>query len=205
MVDRVPYYLITVPMCFLFSAMLSFVLDVLAKQIIRLYEYLKKLVTEQIQGGNLIRWQDILFIVLMCFGVILSIWKLRYGFGGSDEAFYLTVPHRLSLGDALFSDEWHVSQLSGFLLIPFVSLFRMITGSTDGIMIAARVLYLVLHTGAAVLIYTRLRKYGIISVFGCVLYFIYTPYNIMALSYNTMGIELLLVWHSREPCSATRI
>lgn len=193
MVDRVPYYLITVPMCFLFSAMLSFVLDVLAKQIIRLYEYLKKVVAEQIQGGNLIRWQDILFIVLMCFGVILSIWKLRYGFGGSDEAFYLTVPHRLSLGDALFSDEWHVSQLSGFLLIPFVSLFRMITGSTDGIMIAARVLYLVLHTGAAVLIYTRLRKYGIISVFGCVLYFIYTPYNIMALSYNTMGIELLLV------------
>ena len=60
-------------------------------------------------------------------------------------------------------------------------------------MIAARVLYLVLHTGAAVLIYTRLRKYGILSVFGCALYFLYTPYNIMALSYNTMGIELLLV------------
>ena len=193
MVDRIPYYLLTVPASFLCSALLSFVLDVLAKLIIRAYEKIKVLVCEQIAAGNFMRWQDLLFAALMCFGVILSIWKLRYGFGGSDEAFYLTVPHRLSLGDALFTDEWHVSQLSGFLLIPFVSLFRLITGSTDGIMIAARVLYLVLHTGAAVLIYTRLRKYGILSVFGCALYFLYTPYNIMALSYNTMGIELLLV------------
>ena len=193
MVDRIPYYLLTVPASFLCSALLSFVLDVLAKLIIRAYEKIKVLVCEQIAAGNFMKWQDMLFAALMCFGVILSIWKLRYGFGGSDEAFYLTVPHRLSLGDALFTDEWHVSQLSGFLLIPFVSLFRLITGSTDGIMIAARVLYLVLHTGAAVLIYTRLRKYGILSVFGCALYFLYTPYNIMALSYNTMGIELLLV------------
>ena len=193
MVDRIPYYLLTVPASFLCSALLSFVIDVLAKLIIRAYEKIKVLVCEQIAAGNFMKWQDMLFAALMCFGVILSIWKLRYGFGGSDEAFYLTVPHRLSLGDALFTDEWHVSQLSGFLLIPFVSLFRLITGSTDGIMIAARVLHLVLHTGAAVLIYTRLRKYGILSVFGCALYFLYTPYNIMALSYNTMGIELLLV------------
>ena len=193
MVDRIPYYLITVPACFLCSALLAFVLDVLAKQIINFYERIKQFVIEQRNLGSSLLIQDLIFGALLSFGVILSIWKLRFGFGGSDEAFYLTVPHRLSLGDALFADEWHVSQLSGFLLIPFVSLFRLITGSTDGIMIAARVLYLVLHTGAAVLIYSRLRKYGFLSVFGCAFYFIYTPYNIMALSYNTMGIELLLV------------
>ena len=193
MVDRIPYYLLTVPACFMCSMLLSFILNLLAKLIIKLYEFLKKLVIEEINRGGFMKWQDFLFAALMCFGLVLSIWKLPYGFGGSDEAFYLTVPHRLSLGDALFTDEWHVSQLSGFLLVPFVSLFRLITGSTDGIMIAARVLYLVFHTGAAVLIYSRLRKYGFITVFGCALYYLYTPFNIMALSYNTMGIELLLV------------
>ena len=193
MVDRIPYYLLTVPLCFIFSAMLSYVLNILAKLIIKLYERIKMFAAQQRSQKNILVWQDLLFASLRCLGLLFSIWKLRYGFGGDDEAFYLTIPHRLSLGDGFFTDEWHVSQLSGFLLLPFVTLFRMITGSMDGIMIAARSLYLILHAGAAVLIYSRLRKFSFISVFACALYFIFTPFNIMALSYNTMGLELLLV------------
>ena len=193
MVDRIPYYLLTVPLSFLGAALLSFVLNMLAQGIVALYERIKPAIIAQTQREDKYKWQDFLFIALMAFGLILCFWKFRYGFGGSDEAFYLTVPHRLSLGDALFRDEWHVSQLSGFLLIPFVALYRLITGGTDGIMIAARVLYIIMHAGATVAIYSRLRKYGYLSVFGCVLYFIFTPFNIMALSYNTTGLELLLL------------
>ena len=40
-------------------------------------------------------------------------------------------------------------------------------------------------------IYSRLKKYGYFSVFGCVLYFLFTPFDIMALSYNTMGLDLI--------------
>ena len=123
MIDRIPYYLLTVPLCFVASALLSFVLNVLAKYIIILYEFLKKTVTEQRALKKDRRWQDYLFIALMAFALILSFWKCRFGFGGNDEAFYLTIPHRLTLGDSLFGNEWHLSQLSGFLLIPLC--FRM--------------------------------------------------------------------------------
>lgn len=193
MVDRIPYYLITVPLCFVLSALLSALLNWLAGLLVKLYEKIKEIVKEQMSRDDRRKWQDFLFIALMTFALLFSFWKCRYGFGGNDEPFYLTIPHRLTLGDALFSDEWHLSQLSGFLLLPFVALYRLITGSTDGIILAARVVYVLCHAGATVAIYSRLRKYGYITVCGCVLYFLYTPFNIMALSYDSMGVELLLL------------
>ena len=95
------------------------------------------------------------------------------------------------MGDALIKDEWHLSQLSGFLLMPFVWLFTTITGSTEGIILAARVLYIIFHATVSIVIYSRIRKYGYVSVFASVLYFIYTPYDIMAMSYNTMGLDFV--------------
>jgi hypothetical protein len=44
-----------------------------------------------------------------------------------------------------------------------------------------------------VLIYTRLRKYGYLSAIGSALFFIFTPYNIMALSYDSMGLGLVTI------------
>lgn len=193
MVDRLPYYFITVPLCFVLSALLSFLLNLLEKVIVKLYYRIKQIVIEQRAMADKRKWQDFLFVVLLALGVIFAFWKCTYGFGGNDEAFYLSIPHRLTLGDALFSDEWHLSQLSSFLLFPFVWLYTTITGSTEGIVLAARILYILVHTAAAFVIYTRLRKFGYISVFACFLYFIYTPYDIMALSYDSMGLELVIL------------
>lgn len=191
MVDRLPWYLVTVPLCFICATALSFLLNLLGKGLFALYEQIKQFVIAQRARKDKKKWQDFLFIALFVAALIFSIWKLSYGFGGNDEAFYLTIPHRLTMGDAMFADEWHLSQLSGFLLLPFVWLFTTITGSTEGIMLAARIVYLIFHAGAAVLIYSRIRKYGYLSVFASVLYFLFVPYNIMALSYDSMGLELV--------------
>ena len=193
MVDRLPFYFITVPSSFILAAFTSFLMNKLEQLIIFLYEKIKDLVNDQRKRSKGKTWQDYLFFALLAFGVIFALWKTSYGFGGSDESFYLTIPHRLLKGDAMFVDEWHLSQLSGFLLMPFVWLYTTITGSTEGIILAARVTYVFVHAAAASVIYYKLKKYGIITVVGCFLYFIYTPYNIMALSYNSMGIELLLL------------
>ncbi len=142
---------------------------------------------------NYYKWQDILFITLMISGLIFAFWKCRYGFGGNDESFYLTIPHRLSLGDAFFKDEWHLSQLAGFLTFPFVWLYTTIMQTTEGIVIASRVAYIIFHAIVSVVIYTRLRKYGNFSVLACALFFIYTPFNIMAMSYNTMGLDFIVL------------
>lgn len=191
MTDRLPFYFVTVPIVFICSMLASAVMNIAAKYIQIFFNKLVEFIKTQRQRNDKYKWQDYIFIVLIAGGIIFAFWKCVFGFGGNDEAFYLTVPQRFNMGDALIKDEWHLSQLSGFLLMPFVWLFTTITGSTEGIILAARVLYIIFHATVSIVIYTRIRKYGYVSVFASVLYFIYTPYDIMAMSYNTMGLDFV--------------
>lgn len=191
MTDRLPYYFITVPVVFILSAAASLVMNIAAKYIIAGFKKLCAFIKAQAARDDRDRWQIYTFIALMTGALLFAFWKCLYGFGGDDEAFYLTVPHRLTLGDSLLSDEWHLSQLSGFLLLPFVWLYTTIMQTTEGIMLAARILYIVFHATVTCVVYSRIKKYGYIAVFGCVLYFLFTPFDIMAMSYNTMGLDLI--------------
>lgn len=193
MQERLPFYFITVPLVFILSAAASFIMNALAKGIIVLFNKIVEYIKLQKEIGSQKMWQDIFFILLMAFGIIFAIWKCFYGFGGSDEAFYLTIPDRLSMGDALITEEWHLSQLSGVLLIPFVSIYKLIVGSTEGIILAARFNYIIFHAVVSSVIYIKLRNKGILSVIASFLFFIYTPYNIMALSYNSMGLDFVAI------------
>lgn len=60
-------------------------------------------------------------------------------------------------------------------------------------MLAARIFYVIVHGAVAVFAYCKFRRYGYTAVFGTLLYFLFTPYNIMACSYNTMAIDLLVL------------
>ncbi len=189
--DKLPYYFVTVPLCFVCSLVASIIVNLAAKGIIILYEKIKAFVIKQRERDDKQKWQDILFVLLLIGAVIFSLWKTQYGFGGDDEPFYLTIPHRLIKGDALFRDEWNLTQMSSILQLPFVWVYTMITGNTDGIILASRIFYVFVHASASTLIYIKLRKYGYISVFCTVLYFLFTPFNIMALSYDSMGMGLV--------------
>lgn len=138
-----------------------------------------------------LRKQNILRLLLFLLGLGLMIWKLPFGFGGDDEGFYLTVAHRLTLGQRLFTDEWHLSQLSSFFLYPFVKLFRYLTGGTDGILLASRRLYLICHSLTAAVVYLRLRKFGAMSVIGSIFFMLFTPFDMMTCSYNTIALDAL--------------
>ena len=140
---------------------------------------------------NKLRKQNILWLLLFLMGLWLMIWKLPYGFGGDDEGFYLTAAHRLTLGQRLFTDEWHLSQLSSFFLYPFVKLFKAVTGGTDGILLASRRLYLVCHSLTAAVVYIRLRKFGTLSVVASVMFMLFTPFDMMTCSYNTIALDML--------------
>lgn len=156
--------------------------------------------TEQFSGGVIVGIQKekkninpqwLVYIVLFVAAFIFMLWKVPYGFGGSDEAFYLTVPYRLTLGDKLFLDEWHLSQLSSFLTLPFVALYTHFVGSAEGIILAARYVYAVLHALCAFIIYLRLRKYGAFACAASILYMLFTPFDMMCYSYNTLALDTL--------------
>ncbi|MBQ8216956.1 MAG: acyltransferase family protein, partial [Oscillospiraceae bacterium] len=135
-----------------------------------------------------------LWKALVCAGFLGSfaflVWKCRYGFGNMDEAFYLSIPIRLCQGEALIVDEWHVSQLSAFLLWPLMYLYRLVFGtSNDGIILNFRYIYVGVQFLCSLFLYKRwkaLSKYGAFA--AALLFLLFAPYGISALSYNSLGL-----------------
>ena len=134
-------------------------------------------------------WDLWLFFLLLAALAVLLFRKCRYGFANIDEAFYLTIPLRLIQGDQLMLHEWHLSQLSGFLLAPILRLYLLLAGTTEGMLLAFRRIYTLVQLLAALAIFLMLRpssKPG--ALMGALLWCVYAPFGIMALSYNSMGI-----------------
>lgn len=120
--------------------------------------------------------------------------RCRYGFANLDESFYLTVPYRLCQGDALFADEWHLSQMAGILLFPIMKVYLAIAHGTEGIALAFRYIYTVVHFAVSVFLYLRIRplhKPG--AAAAALTFLVYAPFSIPALSYNSMGSDLLVM------------
>ena len=134
------------------------------------------------------------YIILLILISVLLFYKCRFGFGNIDEAFYLTVPYRLYLGDSLFWDEWNLSQMSGALLYPFIWLFLKLNSSTEGIVLYSRFFFTVVHIFTALFIFGCVRTENkTAAMFLSLFYLAFTPFGIMALSYNSMGLGSMIV------------
>ncbi len=192
MTDRLPYFFLTVPIVFVCSAIGAFIIDLIARGIIFAGKKIIEFVKAERAKNEKRDWQTSLFCILLGLGVGFLVWKCYFGVNDY-EAFYLSIPHRLLQGDGLFADEWHLTQMSGVLLVPFVWIFETVTGSADGMILAARFMYVFCHSLIAVFAYSRLKKYGILSVAGCMFFLLFTPFEILSLNYNTMGIDLLVL------------
>lgn len=143
---------------------------------------------------------DLLFVCALVPLLFFFVWKCRFGYGGCDEPFYLTLAQRLSFGDALLSDEWNLSQLSGILLLPFYRLHSLIAGGTDGIILHFRYIYTAVQFLTAALLYLTLRRYRYGALCAVLVFVIYSPYDIMALSYNTFALMAMTLCLSLLSC-----
>ncbi|MBE6017930.1 MAG: hypothetical protein E7233_10075 [Lachnospiraceae bacterium] len=135
---------------------------------------------------------DIAFTVIGCTVGVFLLWKCRYGYANMDEVFYLLTPYRLCQGDALFAGEWHLSQMSAFLLYPVMKIYLMLGGGFERICLNFRYIYTIIHTLVSAFVYIRLRpvcRTG--AAASCLTLLLYAPFGIMALSYNSMGIDFL--------------
>ncbi len=137
--------------------------------------------------------QDTVAIIILIACVTFFVIRALFGFNIDDESWYPTFPHRIILGDALFNHEWNVAQFMAFLLYLPVKLFIGITGSTQGITLTLRYVFILFQTSVAVFAYWRLRRYGYISILACVVFYFHVSWFVMALFYNTMGIGFVLI------------
>ena len=138
------------------------------------------------------RKPDICTIVFMFVWVlteVLLLLKCRMGYASYDETLYLTIPYRFVQGDAMIVDEWNLSQLSSFIIMPYVYAYLKIFGNTAGIYLAYRYFSTIIWGLAALFFYGRLKKYSLKGAFlASTLFLIYVPYGLMALSYNAQAI-----------------
>ncbi len=132
-------------------------------------------------------------IAIWLAAVVMLVLKAPYGFGTTDECYYLTTPLRLVKGDGMLVDEWYSTQLFSFVVYPLLKLYMLIAGTTEGILLAFRYIFIAVKVLASVYIYRRLRRIcNIIPAFAAALLFlIYSPYNILGFSYNAIGMIAL--------------
>ena len=103
-----------------------------------------------------------------------------------DETFYATVPYRLIIGDSLVQHEWHLTQFSSLFLYLPVRLWVLINGSTEGIYLYLRFVYIFIHTSVTVAVYKFFRKHGVWSAVAAIMYYILIPFKTYALNYTSM-------------------
>lgn len=139
-------------------------------------------------------------LTTFCFSALFLIFAISVfgsfrGPASPDESFYFTIPYRVSLGDALFFDEWHASQISAFPLYLPLKLFIAVTGSTDGIILFFRLLYCVCQCCVSCFIFISLnKKYSTVTaLLSAIIFQVYAPETLDTLDYYTMSLMGLAV------------
>lgn len=134
------------------------------------------------------------FIILFLLVSGLYVYKINKGFPTFDEALYIALPWRFLSGDVMFRDEWMGMQMSSFLLLPVMKLFFLIRPNMNYVILFFRLVYWCFQAGICVIMYLLLRTKTEWADVMAVLYYAFVPFGLMALSYNTIPLGLLMLF-----------
>ena len=151
-----------------------------------------KLDTGRMTTGR--RRQHLIFIGLFLILELIFIWRSYYGFNTADEMYFIGTSERIFRGEKILIDEWNpTQQLCAFVLHPIYCLIRLCLGSTEGIVMAVRFLYLIYSAVLTLFFYLRFQRRGYSSFGPVFLFLIYAPFSICAMSYNSIEFGILPV------------
>ncbi len=140
--------------------------------------------------------------ILIVSSILILITRCFYSFCWSDETFYFSTCHRFYTGDSIFVHEWFPTQLSSVAVLPLYSLYMTVTGSNTGIILYFRILFVVMSTVNALILYNILKQsvteFSALAASLALMY--YTHLNIATVSYYTMSLQfftmsMALIYH----------
>ena len=112
---------------------------------------------------------------------------LPVGIGILDESFYYTMVKRFAEGDRLLIDEWKVNQLfTVFLILPY-QIYVRIVGSTEGLILFMRYLFVFCEFVFSVYIYRKLQKYRTVALLFVLMLFTTSP--VLTFSYYNITVN----------------
>ncbi len=131
---------------------------------------------------------DIAAAVLGVFLLVYFAATVRYAVAMPDEAAYWQVASRVSLGGRLITEEWHLTQFSHAVNIPLYMLYTGVTGSTEGIVLFARCMFIAVDLLFYGYMYVRLRRYGFAGAAAAFLFCALVPQLFFVFSYCTVSL-----------------
>ena len=131
----------------------------------------------------------ILALLFAVFVVAALIHRLRLGVDFTDESFSTALAYRFAQGDHPFVDEVNSAQTAGILLWPFVWLYLKINGSSSGIMLFSRLVFLVFKLGVASAVFATIRRHVAwpLALVASFLALVFVPHSIPNVGYNVLG------------------
>ena len=140
------------------------------------------------------RRQHLIFLGLFLLLQIIFIARSFWGFNTADEMYFIGCSERIFRGEKILIDEWNpTQQLCTFLLHPIYCLIRTAMGTTEGIVMASRFVYLAYSAILTLFFYLRFQRRGYASFGPVFLFAIFAPFSICAMSYNSIEFGLLPV------------
>jgi hypothetical protein len=137
----------------------------------------------------------VLSIAVSSIALIALTYRILLGVDFTDECLYIATTYRFVLGDRPFIDELGFTQMASVLLYPFYKIYYLVIGSTDGIVLFSRVLYVLFSLTVGIVIAVsaqhiipRTLALSLILLCGTFL-----PFSIPSLSYNTLGMGFLTI------------
>ena len=126
---------------------------------------------------------------------LLLLFTAKYGVGMSDEGYYYTVAHRLTLGEHMIADEWNLAQLVHLLnLLPNI-LFMKLTGSTEGLILFMRYLFIAIDLIYYCYVYIKLRRWKLWGAAAAFLFCAVIQQILLTIAYFTSApMAVLAVW-----------
>lgn len=126
-------------------------------------------------------------------GLCFLLLRARYGWCWDDEPFLVSLAQRLWYGQSLITDEWHVAQLAGVLILPFYGLFRLFSDGNTGVLLALRYAYCALWFAVCLGMYFVLNRKNRGAILAYAYLVLFSPLDYMTLSYTSFGLMSLLL------------
>ena len=119
------------------------------------------------------RMEQGICLVLLVLSVLAVVKTIFFSLD-MDENYALAVGYRLAMGEKLFLDLWESHQLGGIFLAPFLWLYLLIFGTTDYMVIYARVIGTIFHILTGIFLYkTAVGTGKIKKTFSMLLFFLH--------------------------------
>lgn len=147
--------------------------------------------------------KNILTVTISVALFLLAYVRIYFGVDFADEAFYISQAYTFVLGNKPLIDEYSLAQFAALLIYPLIKIFTVIVSSDTGIMLFTRQVCFLLFSLLAGFVFNTFKKqltwqFALIVSLVCI---IFTPLNIISLSYNLLGILFLtagLLWAYRS-------